>query len=92
MNTILQTLIHTEEEKYQMMYLILLGQAIQSLEKQDWYRAPYGGQNCVQETLFQAKVISANVSDNFFRSKGELFKNSIEILELKMNELEKASL
>ena len=65
------TLLNSEEKNRQMARLIILRLAAAWLEKQNWVSSPYGGQNPVQDLLFQAQLAANRVWEDFFaRDKG----------------------
>ncbi len=71
MGTALQdnTLLDTEEKHQQMARLIILKLAAAWLEKQDWLNSPYGGQNPVQDLLFQTQLTANCIWEDFFSKK-----------------------
>jgi hypothetical protein len=63
------SLLDTEDKRQQMMQLITLKLATLWLEKQEWLTTPYGGQNPIQDFLFQTQLATQCVWDNFFSSE-----------------------
>lgn len=83
-----RTLINCEEKQQQIMRLIILKMAASWLEKQDWVTTPYGGQNPVQDLLFQTQLTANRIWEEFFKGKentqgaDELKRQILEIGDL----------
>ncbi len=63
------TLLDTDEKHQQMARLIILKLAAEWLEKQDWVSSPYGGQNPVQDLIFQIRLTTNRTWEDFFKNK-----------------------
>lgn len=80
-------LLDTEEKHQQMARLIILKLAAGWLEKQDWVSSPYGGQNPVQDLLFQIQLTANRTWEDFFTNKEESFNFDVEQLKEKIVEM-----
>lgn len=80
-------LIDTEEKHQQMARLIILKLAAGWLEKQDWVSSPYGGQNPVQDLLFQIQLTANRTWEDFFTNKEGTFNFDVEQLKEKIVEM-----
>ncbi len=84
------TLLDTDEKQKQMANLIILKLAVLELEKQNWYSAPYGGTNFVEDILFQTKLATHCVWEDFFLKRGINFNDNVKNIQkliLEINEL-----
>ena len=84
------TLLDSDEKHRQMARLIILRLAASWLEKQNWVQSPYGGQNPVQDLLFQAQLASNRVWEDFFSKNKESFNYDVSSIKnqiLQMGEL-----
>ena len=79
------TLIDCEEKHQQMEKLILLKLAASWLEKQEWVNSPYGGQNPVQDLLFQTQLTANRIWENFFSKKES--RNGTEDLKRHLSDM-----
>jgi len=61
-------LLSSESVHNDMNNLVVLELILDWLEKQDWLNEPYGGQNPVQELVFQCRLSSKQLSESFFSS------------------------
>ncbi len=84
------TLLDSDEKHQQMARLIILRLAASWLEKQNWVQAPYGGQNPVQDLLFQAQLAANRVWEDFFSKNKNSFNYDVSKIKeqiLQMSEL-----
>ena len=84
------TLLNSDEKSRQMARLIILRLAASWLEKQNWVSSPYGGQNPVQDLLFQAQLAANRVWEDFFAKDQDSFSCDITGIKqqiLQMSEL-----
>ncbi len=84
------TLLNCDEKQRQMARLIILRLAAAWLEKQNWVSSPYGGQNPVQDLLFQAQLAANRVWEDFFAKDQESFNYDVSGIKsqiLQMSEL-----
>ncbi|MBC7419685.1 MAG: hypothetical protein H7328_03060 [Bdellovibrio sp.] len=84
------TLLNSEEKHRQMARLIILRLAAAWLEKQNWVSSPYGGQNPVQDLLFQAQLAANRVWEDFFARDQDSFNCDVSGIKhqiLQMSEL-----
>jgi hypothetical protein len=63
------TLLDSNEKYDNMVRLIILKQAAAWLEKQDWFSNPYGGQNPMQDLIFQTQLTANRIWEDFFSKK-----------------------
>lgn len=68
------TLLDSSEKHQQMVRLIILKLAASWLEKQDWVSNPYGGQNPLQDLIFQTQLTANRIWEDFFSKKMDQFK------------------
>lgn len=88
-NQVLNSLLDTEEKHQQMAQLIILKLAAKWLEKQDWVSSPYGGQNPIQDFIFQTELAANNIWNDFFSDNQNKFKFDIKNLEGQILEMSK---
>lgn len=81
------TLIDSEEKYQQMARLIILKLAVAWLEKQDWLRTPYGGQNPVQDLVFQTQLTANRVWEEFFSKSEHNFNYDLRLLKKEILEI-----
>ncbi|MBC7458690.1 MAG: hypothetical protein H7235_10450 [Bdellovibrionaceae bacterium] len=84
------TLLDSNEKHQQMARLIILRLAASWLEKQNWVSTPYGGQNPVQDLLFQAQLAANRVWQDFFSKNSNNFNYDVSRIKeqiLQMSEL-----
>ncbi|MBC7743003.1 MAG: hypothetical protein H7061_12455 [Bdellovibrionaceae bacterium] len=84
------TLLDSHEKHQQMARLIILRLAASWLEKQNWVDSPYGGQNPVQDLLFQAQLAANQVWEDFFAKNKNSFNYDVSRIKnqiLQMSEL-----
>ena len=68
------TLLDSDEKHQQMVRLVILKLATSWLEKQDWVSNPYGGQNPLQDLIFQTQLTANRIWEDFFSKKMDEFK------------------
>lgn len=79
-------LLDTTEKHQQMANLVFLKLAASWLEKQNWVSNPYGGQNPLQDLIFQTQLTANRIWEDFFSKKMDSFK--AEELKRQISELE----
>lgn len=67
-------LLDSDEKHQQMIRLVILKLATTWLEKQDWVSNPYGGQNPLQDLIFQTQLTANRIWEDFFSKKMDEFK------------------
>lgn len=83
------TLLDTEEKHQQMARLIILKLAAEWLEKQDWVSSPYGGQNPIQDLLFQIRLTTNRTWEDFFKNNNvQCDVNQLKEKILEMSDLD----
>ena len=88
-NTLIEcTLLNNEEKHQQIERLIILKLAASWLEKQEWVNTPYGGQNPVQDLLFQTQLTANRIWEDFFSKR----ENGLSTDDLKHQILEISNL
>lgn len=60
------TLLSSDEKHKHMANLIILKLSTDWLERQEWMDSPYGGQNPVQDILFQTRLSTDRLWEDFF--------------------------
>lgn len=60
------TLLSSEDKHKHMANLIILKLSTDWLERQEWMDSPYGGQNPVQDILFQTRLSTDRLWEDFF--------------------------
>ena len=83
-------LLNYADKHQQMANLIILRLSTDWLERQQWLDEPYGGQNPVQELLFQAKHIANRLWDLCFskkKNKSNISQDNIKEFVQKIGEL-----
>jgi hypothetical protein len=68
-----QNLVSTDEQLEHMAHMVMLKLSLDWLIKQNWVDAPYGGQNPVQDILYQARFLTEKFWEEFF------FKNDMDL-------------
>lgn len=69
-NSVADRALLTTEERYQhLARLIVLKLAASWLEKQEWVETPYDGLNPVQDLLFQIRLTSNHIWEDFFANR-----------------------
>ncbi len=68
------TLLDSDEKHQQMIRLVILKLAMTWLEKQDWFSNPYGGQNPLQDLIFQTQLTANRIWEDFFSKKMDELK------------------
>lgn len=63
------TLLDSDEKHQQMVRLMILKLATSWLEKQDWFSNPYGGQNPMQDLIFQSQLTANRIWEDFFSKR-----------------------
>ncbi len=81
------TLLDSMDKENLMVKLVVLKIETTSLEKQDWYKVPYAGQNFIQDVLFQTKLTIRCLWDDFFLKKGIDYKNNKLRLQNQIEEM-----
>lgn len=81
------TLLDTDLKHQEMARLIILKLAAAWLEKQDWLNSPYGGQNPVQDLLFQTQLTANCIWEDFFSKKENHVDYDRESLKRKILEI-----
>ncbi len=81
------TLLDSDEKHKQMARLLILKLAASWLEKQNWVDSPYGGQNPVQDLLFQAQLASNRCWADFFAKNQNNFNLDISRIKEQINQM-----
>lgn len=68
------TLLDSDEKHQQMVRLLILKLATSWLEKQDWFANPYGGQNPMQDLIFQSQLTANRIWEDFFSKRMDQVK------------------
>jgi len=68
-----QNLVSSNEQLEHMAHMVMLKLSLDWLIKQNWVDAPYGGQNPVQDILYQARFLTEKFWEEFF------FKNDMDL-------------
>ena len=90
MESVDNTLLSSDEKHKHMANLIILKLSTDWLERQEWVNSPYGGQNPVQDILFQTRLSTDRLwEDFFFKNKDamNLDKHKIREQILQISEL-----
>lgn len=78
-------LLDSDEKHQQMVRLVILKLAASWLEKQDWVSPPYGGQNPLQDLIFQTQLTANRIWEDFFANKAD--QMSVEELKRQISGL-----
>jgi len=78
------TLLDSNEKHQQMVSLVVLKLAASWLEKQDWVSPPYGGQNPLQDLIFQTQLTANRIWEDFFAKKAD--QMSVEELKRQISD------
>lgn len=84
-------LFNKEDKHQELAHLIVLKLASVWLEEQDWLRTPYGGQNAVEDFLFQVQLTSKCMWDDVFYEKEKNFSYNLKNLKKQISELSSLS-
>jgi DNA-binding response OmpR family regulator len=68
-----KSLVSTDEQLEHMAHMVMLKLSLDWLIKQNWVDTPYGGQNPVQDILYQARFLTEKFWEEFF------FKNDMDL-------------
>ncbi len=69
-----KSLVSPNDQLEHMAHLVMLKLSLDWLIKQDWVDSPYGGQNPVQDMLFQARFLTEKFWEDIF------FKNETDVI------------
>lgn len=80
-------LLESEEKHQQMARLVVLKLAASWLEKQYWVSPPYGGQNPIQDLLFQIQLTTNRTWHDLFSNDEKNFNFDVRQLKDKIFEM-----
>lgn len=80
-------LLTTEEKRVYLARIIILKLAASWLEKQEWVDTPYDGLNPVQDLLFQIRLTSNHVWEDFFSCRESNISIEMENMQKKILEM-----